>query len=362
MVPFFMGLLFTSILILTMDEFMKILSAIFILTFFIPSIALFNFTKNTIPFSVPPEKLSGKRITRNYLKKDKPQYSSISFKLTHMLNNGSPKNRFDIAIIGDGYTQNDNLKGGSFEKHSKDFLKIFFTTLPFKNYKNKFNIYRIRSVSIERGADPSVKDTVNTVFNSAYGCYGIKRLLVTRNTNQIIRHILNAPECDLLIVMVNSKKYGGSGSRIKAVLNGKVKIIPILSYSADNKSGIQIALHEIGHSIANLADEYVDKAIADNYSIDDIKSKPNVDTTDILRKIKWNIFLRMHPKASGIIGAFEGAYYHAKGVYRPQKHCKMRDIESPFCHICRKELVKAIYRKCGEKFNELQYHRNNPIP
>jgi hypothetical protein len=46
---------------------------------------------------------------------------------------------------------------------------------------------------------------------------------------------------------------------------------------------------------------------------------------------------------AGIIGAFEGANYEARGFYRPQADCIMftRD-EVPFCAICRRAIVAVL--------------------
>ena len=46
---------------------------------------------------------------------------------------------------------------------------------------------------------------------------------------------------------------------------------------------------------------------------------------------------------SGKVGAFEGASYRAKGLYRPQTDCIMytRD-EVGFCRVCRKAIERVI--------------------
>jgi hypothetical protein len=50
----------------------------------------------------------------------------------------------------------------------------------------------------------------------------------------------------------------------------------------------------------------------------------------------------------GVVGAFEGANYEAKGYYRPQSDCIMftRD-EVPFCAVCRRaiETILDLYAR-----------------
>ncbi len=46
---------------------------------------------------------------------------------------------------------------------------------------------------------------------------------------------------------------------------------------------------------------------------------------------------------AGVVSAFEGANYAARGYYRPQADCKMftRD-EVPFCAVCSRALGQVI--------------------
>jgi hypothetical protein len=47
---------------------------------------------------------------------------------------------------------------------------------------------------------------------------------------------------------------------------------------------------------------------------------------------------------SGKVGAFEGANYEAKGYYRPQEDCIMftRDAAVGFCAVCRRSIERVI--------------------
>jgi hypothetical protein len=48
-------------------------------------------------------------------------------------------------------------------------------------------------------------------------------------------------------------------------------------------------------------------------------------------------------KFSGKVGAFEGASYEAKGLYRPEADCIMftRD-QVGFCRVCRRAIERVI--------------------
>ncbi|MEY4675276.1 MAG: hypothetical protein RL148_3060, partial [Planctomycetota bacterium] len=46
------------------------------------------------------------------------------------------------------------------------------------------------------------------------------------------------------------------------------------------------------------------------------------------------------------VGAYEGAGYHATGVWRPEPNCEMRSLYRNFCSVCRQALVLAYNREC----------------
>ena len=52
---------------------------------------------------------------------------------------------------------------------------------------------------------------------------------------------------------------------------------------------------------------------------------------------------------SGKVGAFEGASYEAKGLYRPQADCIMftRDAVG-FCRVCRRAIERVIDLQVGK--------------
>ncbi len=278
--------------------------------------------------------------------------------VTTILSNAPCARAVDIVITGDGYTLPDLAHGGSFDVHAGQFIRTFFSEAPFSELKPLCNVHLVRAVSHETGADRSQhEDTRDTAFDAAYGAYGIDRLLVIRRPEKLRRTVLLAPAQDIVVVLVNDARYGGSGSMIPA----GTRSIPAPVYAAGNPNGIRIALHELGHSLANLADEYVDESIAAHYSLAYVRDKPNVDTTSDLGRIKWKAFFEAEPGATNVISAWEGGYYRSRGIWRPQEHCIMRSLSHPFCHVCRKELCRAVYRIAGRLFDEAGYHREHPV-
>jgi hypothetical protein len=185
-------------------------------------------------------------------------------------------------------------------------------------------------------------------------------------------------------VVVNDRKYGGGG-----IHNLYATV------SADNAFTPYVFVHEFGHHFAGLADEYYTSAVAYEAPAERIEPwEPNAtadpqaakwkdlmepgtplptpwpkDEFEALqkdiqarrRKIRAErrpeeemeaLFREEREKATrllsffplaGKVGAFEGAMYEAKGLYRPQADCIMftRD-EVGFCAVCRRAIEKVI--------------------
>jgi len=274
------------------------------------------------------------------------------------VSNRPPENAVNIVVIGDGYSHAALRQNAAFDTHVRQFIQALFAEEPFASCKQLLNIYAIRAASQEDGADSSEdRDERDTIFDAAYGAYGIGRLLIIRKPDKACDMVRLAPRQDIVVILVNDTRYGGSGYTLQA----EDRAIPAPIYAAGNAQGIRIVFHELGHSLANLADEYVDENIAEHYSLRYVREKPNIDTTTNLETIKWAFFFTADPNAHTMLGAYEGAYYRKSGIWRPQANCLMRELKQPFCHVCRKEVARALFRIAGVDFDEAAWHRENPV-
>jgi hypothetical protein len=132
------------------------------------------------------------------------------------------------------------------------------------------------------------------------------------------------------LVVANSAKYGGSGGAATV-------------FSCEPNWASEIAIHELGHSLFGLADEYDAGGQAATMS----PVEPNVSGSAVRSQLKWASFVaattplptqrRGAPVPAGKpIGAYEGAKYQPSSVYRPEFDCKMRTPGQPFCAVCRR--------------------------
>ena len=251
-----------------------------------------------------------------------------------IINNGSAENRVDIAILGDGYTS------AEMDKYKADVqaaMALFFNNEPFHEYRNFFNVHRVDVVSSQSGADhPERSVSVNTALDATYNCSGIQRLVCVNvgKVFTIVGNSLNPSQRDIVIVIVNDPEYGGSGGSV-AVTSTHVEVLELI-------------LHELGHSLGLLADEYGGPPPpACNNTIE--PSAANATKATDRAVIKWNHWIDAStpvPTLStlqGVPGLYEGAVYCDAGLYRPTSGSRMRFLGRPYEQINTEQLIRRIY-------------------
>lgn len=274
---------------------------------------------------------------------------------TLVINHGPPSQRWSLVILGDGYRESEL---GIYATDVQNFINTLQTTRPFNEVWNAINIYRVDVTSTDSGADDPIAcggtgATPRTYFDASFCTNGIQRLLVANNTTAITVANQQVPEWDMIMVIVNSSIYGGSGGNIAV-------------FSTAANAG-EIGLHEMGHTAFGFADEYEYYAGCrsgetghDRYNGGE-PSQPNVTINTNRSTNKWrNLILastRMPttsnsnctqcdsqptPVPQGTVGTFEGAYYNHCGVYRPEFNCKMRALNNPFCAVCQQIIRQRL--------------------
>ena len=249
-------------------------------------------------------------------------------------NTGPDNNRLVIVVMGDGYTA-ANLTAGAFESATASLSTSIGSKVPWGVLLAATNIYRIDIESSQQGADNETLGIYKgTYLNSSFWVNNIERLLALTGDGYY-RAVVAADNLvgpgvwDVILVLVNSTKYGGSG--------GGIAVASVHSLSSE------IVLHELGHSFANLADEYE----TDYPGFPPGDYEPNVDYDYSGSGLKWLVWVDPGtplptPEASPYltaVGAFEGARYLSAGIYRPWYNCEMRSLSLQFCPVCREAHV-----------------------
>ena len=263
--------------------------------------------------------------------------------LSQIFGTASRSAAFNILLMGDGFRAGAQQE--TFDTACESFRKTLLTAAPFDQVAPKINIFKLNVASLESGAgDVGRCITRSTYFESVFDS-GSHRLLIC---NEALAHGTAAqqlPEYTVPIVVANAPGYGGSGG-------------PVSVYSLAPDAEL-IVLHEMGHSIFGLADEYgapvgsfeqiVNQPLGEPH-------EPNVTAQTDPARLKWIGAVKEAPVPllrnadcseenrsnnlpSDAVGLFEGAYYAYCGLYRPQFECRMRSVDQPFCVVCQQVIL-----------------------
>jgi hypothetical protein len=234
-----------------------------------------------------------------------------------------------LVVVGDGYTLTEL---GTYATNVDAMLPIFFAEFPLNAYSTFFNVHRVDVVSNESGVDhdPTQGVLVDTALDMGFWCSNIERLLCV-NVSKALTAASDAPDVDQVLAVANSSKYGGAGYGASNL--GTV--------SGANSASIEVALHEFGHSFADVADEYDyadgttytgPEPSAANVSIFDASAMASANT-------KWHAWL-----SESNVGTFEGAMYNQFDIYRPTTNSKMRSLNQPFEQVNVEQFVVSGYK------------------
>jgi hypothetical protein len=260
------------------------------------------------------------------------------YKSFEVIKSGDPAEKVDLVFIPEGYTKDEMNK---FRKDCERFAGYLFNCSPFKENKNKFNIWGIEAPSLESGTDIP-KDNIwkKTLVNSNFYTFDTERYIMTTD-NKILRNVASNSPYDQICILVNSDKYGGG-----AIYNH------YSTFVSDDQYSEFTFTHEFGHGFTSLADEYwtSDVAYQNFYPLDVEPTDPNI-TTLVNFDVKWKDLVEEDtpiptPATNEFkdkVGAFEGGGYMEKGIYRPKEDCTMRSIKvDNFCPVCKRAIQQMI--------------------
>ncbi len=299
---------------------------------------------------------------------------------------GPPATKVDLLVLAEGYRA---LERDKFEVDVARLTDVMFATEPYKSRRKDFNVRALLVPSMDGGISNPRKGVFR---DSALGCsfnaFDSDRYVLTFEDARLREIAAQAPY-DALIILVNERKYGGGG-----IYNLWATV------AADTEPAPYVFVHEFGHAFAGLADEYYTSQVAyEQFNPKGVEPwEPNVTALLDAAQIKWRDLVDaatpiptvwgqkaydemdlayqqkrkklIDEKASetasealmrevkvtsekllhaekffGKVGAFEGAMYEAKGLYRPEIDCIMftRNPTS-FCKVCARAIDRTIDR------------------
>ncbi len=264
-----------------------------------------------------------------------PRYETVD-----ILVSGPPSEMVDLVFLAEGYAATDRER---FLADVRRFADRLFETEPYARHKDDFNIRAVVLPSADSGADESGRGIwKNTALHSGFYTFGIDRYLTTSDMRAVRDAVWNVPN-DALFILVDTDIYGGGGFYNFYAIG-----------SAGHPHTIRVFVHELGHSLAGLADEYFASEVAYNdfYDLRFEPWEPNITTlVDFGRK--WADMLPsdvavptpVDAREPLRLGVYEGGGYSAKGIYRPADACCMRSGDR-FCPVCCRAIERAIDFLC----------------
>jgi hypothetical protein len=301
-----------------------------------------------------------------------------------LMEHGPASEKVDLVLLGEGYTEDELPK---FHDDARRLIGRLFEYEPFKSRRGDFNVRAIDLPAAESGVSrPHAGKYRRNPIATQYSIFDSERYVLTFD-NRTFRDVASAVPYEFVVVLVNEKQYGGGG---------------IYNLQATAAVGSEFAdylfIHEFGHHFAGLADEYYTSPVAyETGAVDHVEPwEPNVTALHDTTTLKWRELVQpgtplptMWDKArfeahardiqarrqvlidtkapeeefdalfreqralelemlgamefAGRVGAFEGANYEARGLYRPEIDCIMFSRNMlRFCEVCRRALERII--------------------
>ncbi len=313
------------------------------------------------------------------------------------LSNGDSHKKADIVIIAEGYTIEDKEK---FSSDLNRFTSIFFTSEPLISYKDRFNIYGVFKPSAESGADePRAGVYKKTAVSSKFNSMGSERYLLTED-NKSLRDIASHVPYDAIYIMVNHSRYGGGGiynfycTFTSGNIFSEYLMVHEFGHSffglADEYYTSSTAYNEFYSSDYESSEPNITAMknpenikwkhlLSEGIELPTPWEKEEFDKTDFawqkererLNDVTYNLQRSGAPqeevdksridydikssdrekevqkylsksKYAGKVGAFEGAGYVPKGLFRSSINCIMFSRTDFFCPVCQEAMIGII--------------------
>jgi hypothetical protein len=301
-----------------------------------------------------------------------------------LFEHGAPADKVDLLVIAEGYSEAELPK---FHADATRLVGALFAVEPFRSRKTDFNVRGLDLVSPRSGVNrPQFEEFRRTPISAEYNIFDSERYVLTLD-NRGLRDAAAAAPYEFIEILVNESHYGGGG-----IFNAQA------TAAVDSGFAEYLFIHEFAHHFAALADEYYTSDVAYETGAAEHPEpwEPNVTALHEPARLKWRDLvdpgtpvptpwdkekyeqhsreiqkrrrdLRARRSAetemdalfreqqaletellksmtySGKVGAFEGAAYEAKGLYRPSTDCIMfsRD-DVGFCRVCQRAISRVV--------------------
>ena len=236
----------------------------------------------------------------------------------------SKGNGIKLVIMGDLFVDTDMNPEGVYETRMKEAMEHYFSMEPFGSLREYFDVVAIKAVSKHSQLNQECAFSTNTRSGNIF--YG--------DMDKCMRYAQKAignDNLDNVSVIMALNVYSEVSQAFHFDNGFSIAYCPLdrnLQVSAD------MVHHEAnGHGFGYLLDEYIQPNYSSSPTKEDIEHytqryekygyNANIDFTNDLQNIRWAHFINDSRYSNEKLGAYEGAAYWPKGVYRPTEYSIM---------------------------------------
>lgn len=249
---------------------------------------------------------------------------------TTVHNGGSVERRYNIVIVGDGFTATQQ---DDFNARVQDVVAALQARAPYSERMCGLNVFRVNVVSAESGVDHPANNppvTRDTELGVRYGNPAngeAERCITSSDFAAIYEAAAFAPDADAIFVLANDSQWGGCAGAVV--------------FSSISSGFTGIATHELGHKIGALGDEY-ECYMCDGTDSTAPYSGPEPGSVNLTKEttrnlVKWNDLIdpatplpTTVDSPPGVVGLWEGAATSrmASTARRPTARCGAPAVRS----------------------------------
>ena len=277
----------------------------------------------------------------------------------------------NVVILGEGYDAKD-ISDGKLLADVNETMGDFFDIEPYRTYRDYFNVYTGIAVSPESGVG-----NANTTVHNRFGTSATRGTL-SGTADEILKYACTMPSVSrdnlgqtLIIIVTNTSDYSGATRLFDD--GTAISYCPKRDdyYPYDFRGIVQ---HEAGgRGFAKLGDEsvrhnaFVDacgcSCCAHAAEIAAAQAKGwymNISLTAREDAVPWSHLLE-NDKYRNLVGIYEGASGHGKGVWRSEYNSCMNNGVPYYNTVSREIIVKRIMQYAGEEYSFENFVANDKV-
>lgn len=277
----------------------------------------------------------------------------------------------NVVILGEGYDAKD-ISDGKLLSDVNETMEDFFDIEPYRTYRDYFNVYTGIAVSPESGVG-----NANTTVHNRFGTSATRGTL-SGTADEILKYACTMPSVSrdnlgqtLIIIVTNTSDYSGATRLFDD--GTAISYCPKRDdyYPYDFRGIVQ---HEAGgRGFGKLGDEsvrhnaFVDacgcSCCAHAAEIAAAQAKGwymNISLTAREDAVPWSHLLE-NDKYRNLVGIYEGASGHGKGVWRSEYNSCMNNGIPYYNTVSREIIVKRIMQCAGEEYSFENFVANDKV-